>query len=44
MIISYKNTNGKIVFLGNQYFTFVPDNSNALLLVYREDWKNVTVL
>jgi hypothetical protein len=44
MLISYKNMEGRIVFVDNQYFTFTPNGSSALLLVYRQDWNTVTVL
>ena len=44
MLVSYDNMNGHIVHIGNTYFTFMPLNSNALILVYKNDWKTVTVL
>jgi hypothetical protein len=44
MIVSYNNTTGQIDFVGDQYVTFIPENSKASLLIYRQDWKDVTVL
>jgi hypothetical protein len=44
MIVSYNNTTGQIDFIGEQYVTFIPENSKASLLIYRQNWKDVTVL
>ena len=44
MSISYKDMVGTIVCITEQYFTFSPNNSNAVLLVYKTDWSTVTVL
>ena len=44
MIVSYNNTTGQIDFVGEQYVTFIPENSKASLLIYRQNWKDVTVL
>jgi len=44
MIVSYKDMIGNIVCITKHYFTFNPNNSNAILLVYKNDWKDVTVL
>lgn len=44
MKVSYKEFIGNIHFVGKQYITFRPENSQALLLVYKEQWKDVTVL
>lgn len=43
-LISYKNYTGHIKFVDEPYFTFVLLNSNATLLVYANNWKDVTVL
>ena len=44
MIVQYKNMTGKIVFVGSKYVTFNPNDTAALLLIYRENWNDVTVL
>ena len=44
MKVSYKEFIGHIDFVGKKYITFTPENSGALLLVYKEQWKDVTVL
>jgi len=44
MTVSYENMIGNIVCITEQYFTFQPNNSNAILLVYKNDWSGVTVL
>ena len=44
MFVEYKNMKGQITFMDKIYFTFRPFNSNALLLVYKENWVDVTVL
>jgi hypothetical protein len=44
MIVSYNNTTGLIDFIGEQYITFIPENSKASLLIYKQDWKDVTVV
>ena len=44
MLVSYNNTTGQIDFVGEQYVTFIPENSKASLLIYRQNWKNVTVV
>jgi hypothetical protein len=43
-LIQYKNLIGRIQFVNKSYFTFTPDNTTALIVVYREDWNNVTIL
>jgi len=43
MSVSYRDMTGKIVFVCEHYATFNPVNSNALLLIYRDNWKNVTL-
>jgi len=42
--VLYTEVIGTINFVGEQYITFNPENSNALLLIYKQDWKDVTVL
>jgi hypothetical protein len=42
MIVSYKDMKGKIVFVCGEYATFTPNNSKALLLIYRDTWNTVT--
>ena len=44
MSVSYKNMVGTIVCITEQYFTFNPENSNAVLLVYKNEWSGVTLL
>jgi len=44
MFVSYKDMNGQIMFIDKSYMTFNPFNSKALLVIYKEDWGNVTVL
>jgi hypothetical protein len=44
MFVEYKDIRGKIVFVCDDYVTFTPINTAALLVVYRKDWSNVTVL
>ena len=44
MYVSYKNMSGQIMFVDNSYMTFNPFNSKALIIIYKEDWGNVTVL
>jgi hypothetical protein len=44
MFVSYKDMNGQIMFIDKQYMTFTPFNSKALLVIYKEDWGDVTVL
>jgi len=44
MTVSYENMIGNIVCITEQYFTFQPNNSNAIILIYKENWKDVTVL
>jgi len=44
MFVSYKDMIGTIVCITEQYFTFNPKDSNAVLLVYKNDWSGVTVL
>ena len=43
-VIAYKEFIGTIHFIGTQYITFIPNNSQAVILVYKENWKDVTVL
>jgi hypothetical protein len=42
MPVSYKDMIGIVVCITEQYFTFTPNNTNALLLVYKSDWHLVT--
>lgn len=44
MTISYNNRIGNIVCITKHYFTFQPNDSNAIILIYKENWKSVTVL
>jgi hypothetical protein len=44
MKISYFDFIGTINFVGEKYITFTPENSNASLLIYKQDWKDVTVV
>lgn len=44
MYINYNNMLGKIDFLCHEYITFNPLNSNTKMLVFRENWFDVTVL
>jgi hypothetical protein len=44
MFVSYKDMKGKIVFVCDSYATFNPINSNALMLIYKNNWTNVTIL
>jgi hypothetical protein len=44
MSVSYKDMVGTIVCITEQYFTFNPTNSDAVLLVFKDDWSTVTVL
>jgi hypothetical protein len=43
-LIKYKNYTGHIKCVCKNYFTFTPLNTTALMLVYVENWKDVTVL
>lgn len=43
MFVSYRDMKGKIVFVCDHYATFTPMNSKALLLIYRENWRDVTL-
>lgn len=43
MFVSYKDMKGKIIFVCEHYATFNPMNSRALLLIYKENWKTVTL-
>jgi hypothetical protein len=43
MLVSYKDMVGTIVCMTEQYFTFNPKDSNAVLLVYKSQWNSVTV-
>lgn len=42
MLVSYKHMVGTIVCITEQYFTFNPNDSDAVLLVYKSDWHLVT--
>ena len=42
MSVSYKDVIGIVVCITEQYFTFNPNNTNVLLLVYKSDWHLVT--
>ena len=44
MFVSYKDMSGQIMFVDTAYMTFTPFNSKALLVIYKEDWGNVTLL
>lgn len=44
MKVSYKESIGHIDFVGKQYITFKLENSQTSLLIYKQDWKDVTVL
>ena len=44
MFVSYKNMNGQVVHVGEKYLTFTPFNTSALLVVYKDQWKDVTLL
>jgi hypothetical protein len=44
MKVSYTEFIGTIDFIGKKYVTFIPENSNVSLLIYKQDWKHVTVL
>ena len=44
MFISYKEMSGQVMHVGEKYLTFNPFNSKALLLVYKDQWKDVTLL
>jgi hypothetical protein len=44
MKVSYTEVIGTIDFVGKKYITFIPENSNASLLIYKQDWKDVTVV
>jgi hypothetical protein len=42
--VSYKDFVGTIDFVGEPYITLIIENSNVSLLIYKQDWKHVTVL
>lgn len=44
MYVSYKDMSGQIIFIEKSYMTFTPFDSKALIVIYKEDWKHVTVL
>lgn len=44
MRVCYKNISGKILYITNNYFTFTPFDTSALIVVYKNEWKDVTVL
>ena len=44
MFVEYKNMKGQITFVDKSYAVFNPFNSKALLVVYKENWVDVTVL
>jgi hypothetical protein len=44
MKVSYTEVIGTIDFVGEQYITFIPENSKVSLLIYKQDWKHVTVV
>lgn len=44
MFISYKSMNGQVMHVGEKYLTFTPFNSKALMIVYKDQWKDVTLL
>lgn len=44
MFVSYKNMNGQVMHVGEKYLTFTPFNSSALLVVYKDQWNDVTLL
>lgn len=44
MHICYKDLKGQIVHVGEKYMTFTPFDSKALMVIYKNQWSNVTVL
>ena len=44
MFVEFKDMKGQITFIDKSYFVLNPFNSKAFLLVYKEDWGDVTVL
>ena len=44
MFVEYKNLKGKIMFVCDEYATFTPINTSALIVIYREDWNSVTLM
>ena len=44
MYVQYRDLKGVVTFVSKSYITFNPSDSNALMLIYKENWKNVTVL
>lgn len=44
MFVQYKDMKGQITFTDKSYIVFNPFNSKALLVVYKENWDDVTVL
>ena len=44
MHICYKDLKGQIVHIGEKYMTFTPFDSKALMVIYKNQWSNVTVL
>ena len=44
MCINYDGFKGQIVFVCDQYATFNPFNSKALILIFKENWEDVTLL
>jgi len=44
MCVQYRDMKGQVKFVDKSYIVFNPFNSSALLLVYKENWDDVTVL
>jgi hypothetical protein len=44
MFVEYKHMKGQIIFIDESYFTFKPFHSEAILLIYKENWVDVTVI
>lgn len=42
MSVSYRDMIGTIVCITEPYFTFNPNDSNAVLVVYKNEWHLVT--
>ena len=44
MYVAYKNFEGQIMHVGDKYMTFTPFNTRALMVIYKNQWSDVTVL
>mgnify|MGYP006280511637 CR=1 FL=1 len=42
-LVQYKDYVGYVRVVCKNYFTFTPLNTNILMLIYPEEWQNVTV-